>query len=96
MTHQLTRQPDPIAVSDETNLGRLLDTATTTPVRLQRNGIVYRLAREEADPWAGYDPERVRAGLRRYARTLTPEEGEALKEQIYRAREEGTRPLNRP
>ena len=96
MTSRLTRQPDPITVGEETNLGRLLDTAASTPVRLERNGIIYRLVREETDPWAAYDPERVREGLRRYAGTLTPEEGERLKDQIYRARDEGTRPLHRP
>ncbi|HKG24441.1 MAG TPA: hypothetical protein VKB09_02285 [Thermomicrobiales bacterium] len=96
MATQLTVQPDPITVDDETNLDRLLDKAANKPVRLERNGVVYRLAREEADPWAGYDPERVRDGLRRYAGTLTQAEGERLKEQIYRSRDEGTRPINRP
>jgi hypothetical protein len=96
MTAQLTHQPDPITVGEETNLGRLLDTAASTPVRLERNGVVYRLVREETDPWADYDPERVREGLRRYAGTLTPKEGERLKDQIYHAREEGTRPVKRP
>jgi hypothetical protein len=96
MVYQLTHQTEPIAVGEATNLNELLDEATSAPVRLKRNGIVYRLEREEDDTWAGYDPERVREGLRIYAGTLTPEEGERLKAQIYRAREEGTRPLNRP
>jgi hypothetical protein len=96
MTHQLAYQSDPIAVSDETNLGPLLDEATTAPVRIERNGVVFQLSREKVDPWAGYDPERVREGLRGVAGLITPEEGERLKEQIYRAREEGTRPINQP
>jgi hypothetical protein len=48
------------------------------------------------DIWANYDPERVRVTLEKVAGTLTPEEGDRLKEAIYRAREEGTRPPDRP
>jgi hypothetical protein len=96
MTHQLTAQRAPIAVTDETDLDRLLDEATTAPVRIERNGVVDRLLREDEDIWDGYNPERVREGLRNIAGLITPEEGERLKEQIHRAREEGTRPLDRP
>jgi hypothetical protein len=96
MTHQLTHQSDPIVVSDETNLGPLLDEATTAPLRIERNGIVFQLSREEVDPWAGYDPERVRTGLRRVAGLITPEEAARMKELVYRGREEGTRPIDRP
>lgn len=98
MTHQLTQQSEPIAVSGETDLDQLLDEATSAPVRLARNGVVYRLSREEADPWADadYDPERVREGLRLYAGSWSDMDAEALNDYIYRAREEGNRPLDRP
>jgi hypothetical protein len=94
MIHRLLHRPDPISVGDDTNLPRLLDEATAAPVRLERNGVVYRLTRED-DIWAGYDPERVREGLRLYAGSWSDIDAEALKAYIYRGREEGSRPLDR-
>ena len=88
--------PKPIPVDDETTLSTLLDEATTNSVRLERNGIVYRLAREVADPWAGYDPERVRAEVRRFAGSIAAEDAERMKASVYRARDEGSRPSSRP
>jgi hypothetical protein len=43
-----------------------------------------------------YCSDAVLAGLHAAAGTLRPEEGERIKELIYRGREEGTRPLSRP
>ncbi len=88
--------PKTIKVTPETSVGSLLDEAAAAPVVLETNGTRYRLVREPDDPWAGYDPERVREGLRRFAGTLSPEEGERIKRLIYRGREEGTRPPGRP
>ena len=85
-----------IKVTPETSVGHLLDEADAAPVVLEANGTRYRLVREPDDPWTSYDPERVRAGLRRFAGTLSLEEGERIKALIYRGREEGTRPLDRP
>jgi hypothetical protein len=96
MTNRLLHRPDPIVVGDETDLSRLLDAATSAPIRLERNGIVYRLEREENDIWADYDPEKVREGLRLYAGSWSDMDAEALKAYVYRGREEGTRPLDRP
>jgi hypothetical protein len=56
----------------------------------------YLVIRDPDDPWAGYDPEKVRAGPRKFAGMISPEEAERIKERIYRGREEGTRPLDRP
>ena len=91
----MTNDPLTIKVDPESDLARALDEAATSVV-LERNGVRYRVSPEADDPWAGYDPERVREGLRRFAGMITPEEGERLKELIYRGREEGTRPLDRP
>ncbi len=88
-------EPLTIKVDPDSALARALDEAATSVV-LERNGVRYRVSPEADDPWAGYDPERVRAGLRRFAGTLSREEGERIKELIYRGREEGTRPLDRP
>ena len=56
----------------------------------------FRVTREADDPWAHYDPAKLRAGLQKVAGLLTPEEGDRIIEAIYRGREEGTRPLDRP
>ena len=87
---------DPIPVTAATTLTEVLDEAAGSPVRLERNGVVYRLVREQDDVWADYDPERVREGLRRVAGLITPEEAERMKELVYRGREAGTRPIDRP
>jgi hypothetical protein len=52
--------------------------------------------REAQDPWATYDPAKLRAGLKKVAGLLSPEEGDRIIEMIYRGREEGTRPIERP
>ena len=84
-----------IAVDPASDLGRALEEVDAQVV-LDRGGVRFRVSRVDDDPWAGYDPARLRAGLHDAAGTLTSEEGERLKEMIYRGREEGTRPLNRP
>lgn len=91
-----TKKPLTIKIDPDSELGRALEDADEVPVVLERDGARFRVTRDPDDPWADYDPERVRAGLRAVAGTLTPEEGERLKELIYRGREEGTRPLDRP
>lgn len=85
-----------IHVPDDSELARLLQVADETGLRLEQNGITYRVTREVDDPWAGYDPEAVRAGMEAGAGAITPEEAEYLKAYIYRGREEGSRPANRP
>ena len=94
----MVAKPKTIPVTAETDLPRLLDEAAEGPVILERGGVRFRLSRDEVadDPWADYDPERVRAALREFAGIISPEEAERWKEAIYRAREEGTRPIDRP
>ncbi len=48
------------------------------------------------DPWADYDPDKLWEGVQAAAGSISPEEGERMKEYIYAAREAGTRPPNRP
>jgi hypothetical protein len=87
----------PIHITDESDLAQLLDRAGEQPVLLEKDGVVYRLSLADPDDlWAGYDPERSRRILSELAGSITPEEGERIKELIYRGREEGTRPTNRP
>jgi len=85
-----------INIDPDSELGRARDENDGELVVLVRNGRRFRVTRDADDPWANYDPEKVRAGLRKFAGMLTPEEGEHIKDAIYRGREEGTRPLERP
>lgn len=85
-----------VRVTEETRLPDLLDDAAEAPVILERGGERFRLSRADDDLFADYDPERVREGLRLFAGTISPEEGERRKALIYQGREEGTRPPDRP
>jgi hypothetical protein len=89
------KEPVTITVDPDSELARALD-ESEAPVVLEVSGGRYRVSREAEDLWAGYDPAKVRAGLRRFAGSISPEEAERLKALIYRGREEGTRPLDRP
>ena len=92
--------PRTIRVEPGSELDRLLDEAGETPVELERGGIRYRLNRVAADTtediWAGYDPNKVRASMRAAAGSWRDIDTEALKAELYRARGEGSRPLDRP
>jgi len=88
----MLREPKTINVDPDSELDHLLDEA---PVILARNGVRYRLSIED-DPWANYDPEAVRTAIRAIAGRWSAVDAERMKEAIYRAREEGTRPVNRP
>ena len=84
-----------IHVSDDSELAHLLERADTTPLRLEKNGVVYRVTRED-DLWAGYDPEKVRAAVRAAAGSWGDLDTDTMIEDLYRAREEGSRPSDRP
>jgi hypothetical protein len=92
----MAKEPRTITIDPDSELGRALDENDGELVVLVRNGRRFRVTRDADDPWANYDPEQVLEGLHEIAGMLTPEEGERIKEAIYRGREEGTRPLERP
>ena len=92
----MAKAPHTITIDPDSELGHALDDIDGAPVVLERNGARFLVTRDSDDPWAHYDPEKLRAALRAVAGTLTPDEGERLKELIYRGREEGTRPIDRP
>ena len=48
------------------------------------------------DPWADYDPDKLWAGIQAAAGSITEEEAGEMIANIYRWREEGTRPLDCP
>ena len=92
----MSRDPLTITIDPDSELGRALDEANGNPIVLVRDGVRFRVTRDSDDPWASYDPEKLRAGLKKVAGLLTPEEGDRIIETIYRGREEGTRPIGRP
>lgn len=92
----MAKAPLTITIDPDSELGRALDEAEGEPVVLVRGAARFRVTRDPDDPWADYDPEAVLDGLREIAGTLSPEEGERMKELIYRGREERTRPIDRP
>ena len=92
--------PKTIDVAPESELARLLDEAAQAPLVLVKDGVRYRLSREERteveDIWAGYDPERVRQVLREVAGSWADLDTDKMIADLYRAREEGSRPPDRP
>ena len=92
----MSKTPLTITIDPDSDLGRALDESTDDPVVLVRDGARVRVTRETADPWATYDPAKLRAGLKKVAGLLSSEDGERIIEEIYRGREEGTRPITRP
>ncbi len=85
-----------VKAEPEGEVSRLLALAETAPVVVEQNGVRFRVVREESRPKDEYDPEAFREHLRCFAGTPDPEEGERMKEMIHKAREEGTRPADRP
>ena len=101
--------PKTIHVEPGSELDRLLHELDDAPVELEQHGVRYRIIRlgetstdhplqlaDEHDIWAGYDPEKVRVSMRAAAGSWHDIDTESLKEDLYRAREEGSRPLERP
>ena len=90
-------------VEPGSELARALEQTHGASRVLVHDGVRYRLAPEEPtgdpakpDPWADYDPAKLRAGIEAAAGSITPEEAELWIADIYRWREEGTRPPDRP
>ena len=68
----MAEPPLTIHVDPDSELGRALHNPGAVPVVPDSNGPRFRVSRGEDDPWADYDPERVRAGLRQFAGMVTP------------------------
>jgi hypothetical protein len=92
----VAKEPRTITLDPESELAGAMVEAEETPVRLDVRGVRYRVRREDAGPFADYDPEQVRRSLAQYAGSWRDVDAEALKAYLYRGREEGTRPFNRP
>jgi hypothetical protein len=91
----MAHEPETIHIADDSELARLLEHVDSTALRLETNGVVYRVVRED-NAWAGYDPAKVRAAVRATAGSWADLDTDALIADLYRAREEGSRPADRP
>jgi hypothetical protein len=85
-----------IDLDPESELAKALAEAGRKPVGLISNGRRYVVNRDPDDLWDDDDADEFQRGLNAVVGTLSPEQGEQFKELIYRGREEGTRPINRP
>lgn len=86
---------EPIHVPcDGSDLARLIDLASERTVRLEKDGVIYRLHVEGAqdDLWGNYDPEALRDAIDRDSNLFTPEEAEKMIEQIYEWKRRGSDP----
>lgn len=92
------KEPRVIQVEPGSELADVVDEAESHPIILEKNGVRYHLTREDelADPWANYDPEAARAALHAVAGSWADIDTEKMIEDIYRWREEGSRPMDRP
>ncbi len=91
----MAKEPLTIKVDPASELARAL-AAADAPVLLDTGGTRYSVTKASSDPLSTYDPARIRAGLKRFAGLISPEEGEHMKALVYRGRDEGTRPITRP
>ncbi len=91
----MLREPKTINVEPDSELGHLLDEASGSPLILEKNGVRYLLSREE-EHWPEMSEEEYQRVLDATIGTLSEEEAERMLTAIYRAREEGSRPVDRP
>ena len=83
-----------IEIEPDSDLAKALAVAGKTPIALVSNGQRYIVSRDPFHSLDDYDPEEFREALRKAATMFTPEEAEQLKKDIYRWREEGSRPMH--
>ena len=91
-----TREEFAIEIDPESELAKALAKDDEAPVVIVSDGTRYEVVRIEDESMEGFRPARVREALRPAPTIFTPEEAERLKQDIYRWRDEGTRPLKRP
>lgn len=95
----MASDPKIIKVTSGSELAKLLARAAAAPLLFEKDGELYRLDRigkERESLWEGYDPEEVRKAVAATAGTWADLDTDALIAELYRAREEGSRPASRP
>lgn len=87
----------PIKVTAKSDWTRILDDATDEPVLLERHGVVFQITRQGADSSIAYEPnaEQVHQALDDVAGTWADLDVDQLIEDVYTAREAGSRTADR-
>ncbi|CAN5787859.1 hypothetical protein BH23CHL2_BH23CHL2_36400 [soil metagenome] len=93
-----------IHVADSELAGRIAESASEGhPLRVEAGGktFILHVSRESTDEedddiWANYDPDKAREALRRYAGAWADLDVDKMIADLYKAREEGSRPADRP
>ncbi len=81
-----------VEIESDSELAKALAAAGKKPVTIVSNGRRFVASRDPFDPVRDNHPEAFQEALRAVVGTLTPEEGKRLKRDIYRWREEGSKP----
>lgn len=95
-------EPIIIHVDPDSDIARHLESSGNRPVVIEHNGVRFEVTRERTrldvvdHPRTTHNPERTRASMRAAAGSWGDIDAEAMKEHIYRGREEGNRPKDRP
>jgi hypothetical protein len=80
-----------ITIQPDSEAARLLREADETPLIVESNGARYRVIREDDDPFANYDPERVFEALRQSAGAFAGLDVAAFKAEIRAQRAQDSR-----
>ena len=88
-------EPKRIKVNPNSEIARILDEAKENPVILESNGETYRLYHEKGND-LGFDPEEMKHAIANAAGSWADLDTDVMIENLYRAREQGSRPLTRP
>jgi hypothetical protein len=93
---RMAHEPRTIHIHDGSELARALEEADSTPVRLEKGGIAYRLVREDEAGAPESDASTIAAAVDATTGSWSDLNADEVIDYIYRGREEGTRPASRP
>jgi hypothetical protein len=91
---EMPHEPKTIHIDEASELARLLSEADNAPLRLTAGSASYRVIREE--PRTHTDAAGFNATLDKLTGAWADLDTDKMIEDLYRAREEGSRPATRP
>jgi hypothetical protein len=91
----MSTEPRVIYVGPDSELGKALENGDQEIVLISGDER-FKISRDTTDPRGDFDYEAFRRALSEISGLISPEEAERRKEQLYRWREEGSRPITRP
>lgn len=92
----MLREPKTITVDPDSELGHLLDEATDAPLVLEKSGVRYLVSRDSSRARPDMSKEHYQKVLDETLGSWSDIDADALIKDIYRWREEGSRPIDRP